>query len=243
MEGSGNDITKKTQIDELLNAYFQSETHSIDRLVEFLNNTILNKKVKFPLLEHCGRRLSQAVNEDRHFDLCDQIFDLKTIGGNVLIGVILQHQCEVDIQNTISKTVEIVSKADIWYICDIIGERVFGHCFRHHPKVMIPAMKRLIERENRWVIRSLGAGFHNAVKWGLPAKESASGFQLLLTLATSKDKEIRQGIGWAAKTTAKFHPDIIEKNRSVVDDSSKVAGWFRRKITIGLERNRYAKGS
>ena len=57
----------------------------------------------------------------------------------------------------------------------------------------------------------------------------------------SKEKEVRQGIGWAAKTTAKFHPDIIQQYQSEIHNQEKVANWFRRKIQIGLERHEYAK--
>ena len=54
-------------------------------------------------------------------------------------------------------------------------------------------------------------------------------------------KEIRQGIGWAAKTTARFHPDIIANFNNEIQDSSAVANWFRKKIEIGLNRNKHAQ--
>src|SRR5690606_25916890 len=94
-----------------------------------------------------------------------------------------------------------------------------------------------------FVVRSIGPGAHYAIKKGLPAKETEDLFKLLLSLANAKDGEIKRGIGWAAKTTAKFHPQIILKFRNLIDDPEKTGAWFRTKVRIGLERNAYAKGN
>ena len=49
-------------------------------------------------------------------------------------------------------------------------------------------------------------------------------------MANTNDKEVRQGIGWAAKTTAKFHPDLITYYKDEIDNKAKVANWFRKKL-------------
>lgn len=58
-------------------------------------------------------------------------------------------------------------------------------------------------------------------------------------MANTSNKEIRQGIGWAAKTTAKFHPEIINNFKDQILQTEKVKTWFRTKIRIGLDRGRY----
>lgn len=141
------------------------------------------------------------------------------------------------------KTTEYISKADIWYVCDIIGERVFGYALLHYPDKMLPEYKKLSSHPTNWVVRSLGAGGHYAIKKGLEKKKVQQLFKVLLTMANTNDKEVRQGIGWAAKTTAKFHPDLITYYKDEIDNKVKVANWFRKKIEIGLDRNSYAKGS
>lgn len=238
----GDPITRKTQVNHLLDQHFHSAEHSqIEGLVNFLHKEFLTKKIKFPILEHCGVKLFQEVPIQYHRDLCWNIFHLKTIGGNVLIAMLLQKRLAVDSNEALSIATRIIEKADIWYICDIIGERVFGYYLLHEPKTMIPKIDQMFKEENRWVIRSLGAGVHLATKWGLSTHYANEALQLLLTMAQSKDKEIRQGVGWAAKTIAKFHPNLVDIHSATIEDPDLVANWFRRKIQIGLERSTYAK--
>jgi len=209
--------------------------------VSELNKRILSNKVKFPLLEFCAHELSQEVRATEQVLLCDKIQSLKTEGGNVLLGIILQNRLKDHFDESIDKTVEYIADADVWYVCDIIGERVFGYSLLHNPEQTIPEIERLSKHTINWVIRSLGAGVHYAIKKGLDKKYVKLLFQLLLTMANTKDKEIRQGIGWAAKTTAKFHPDLIVDYQDDIENTEQVANWFRTKISIGLNRNAYAK--
>ena len=221
-----------------LDAY---HTKGISACVFELEHQILNKKVKFPLLEFCGTKLFQEIASEEHITLCDEIEALKTEGGNVLLGIIMQHRLSVNFAQSLQKTTEYVSKAHIWYICDIIGERVYGYALLHEPDKTIPELKKLVEHPINWVIRSLGAGIHYAIKKGLLKEYVEVVFLLLLSKANSTDTEIRQGIGWAAKTTARYHPDIIDLYQKEIQDSEHVANWFRTKIKIGLDRNNYAK--
>ncbi|MEM7297381.1 MAG: DNA alkylation repair protein [Bacteroidota bacterium] len=239
---TGDPITRKSQVNYLLDQYFSSfEPSQIEDLVYFLHNEFLNRKIKFPILEHCGIRLYEEVPIEFHQNICSKIFDLKTIGGNVLIAMLLQKRLEIDADKALSLAQHFTELADIWYICDIIGERVFGYHLLHQPEKMLPKIKKMLKEENRWVIRSLGAGIHLATKWGLSAPFVDEALLLLLTMAQSKDKEIRQGVGWAAKTIAKFHPQLVEIHVDKIEDPELVANWFRRKVQIGLERNKYAK--
>jgi len=173
--------------------------------------------------------------------LCDGIQKLKTEGGNVILGIILQKRLPTDFDGSFEKAVEYISDADIWYVCDIIGERVFGVALLGTLDKAIQKIRSLSKHQSNWVIRSLGAGIHYAIKKGLPSKHVSTLFKILLTMANTKDKEIRQGVGWAAKTTARFHPDVIEKHSDKINDTKNVANWFRRKIAVGLDRERYAK--
>ncbi len=235
-------ITRKSEIarliDECLNQY---NSKGFDVLITEVNEKILSNKVKFPLLEFCAETIYAKLPSTKHLVFCDRIESLKTEGGNVLLGIILQKRLSSHFKESISKAAEYISKADIWYVCDIIGERVFGYSLLSQPKKTIPEINKLINHETNWVIRSLGAGIHYAVKKGLDEENAKITFELLLSMANSKDKEIRQGVGWAAKTTAKFHPSIIEYYRNDIENVDEVANWFRKKIEIGLNRGSYAK--
>lgn len=237
-----NVVTRKSDVYELLEpcilAYHQN---GISASVDHFSKRILNRRVKFPLLEFCAHQLSENIHENEQLSFCDQIEALKTEGGNVILGIMLQNRLKNHFQESIEKATEYTSKADIWYVCDLIGERVFGHALLHHPAKTIQQLHKLSNHPKNWVVRSIGAGIHYAVKKGMDQKNTTSTFLILLSKANSKDKEIRQGIGWAAKTTARFHPTIIEQYHLEINDQEKVANWFRKKISIGLERHQYAK--
>ena len=195
-------ITKKSKVKILLkkclNAYHKK---GINGLRDELSITTLAHKVKFPLLEYCAREIFNELDENEHI----KVETLKTEGGNVILGIILQERLMNHYEEVLIKATEYIPKATIWYVCDIIGERVFGHALLHYPDKTIPEVELLLKHPNQWVVRSLGAGIHYSIKKGIGEHNVQILFSSLLNLAKTTNKEIRQGIGWAAKTTAKFH--------------------------------------
>ena len=237
-------ITRKSEIKELLAVCFDAyRAEGLQRTIEIFNEKILAEKVKFPLLEFCGEQFYDLLPEREHLLFCDQVHALRTEGGNVILGIVLQKRLTNNFDESLEKATHYVSQADIWYVCDIIGERVYGYSLLQNPTATIAAINQLSDHPTNWVIRALGAGMHYAIKKGLSREHVKTLFKILLSLADTKDKEIRQGIGWAAKTTAKFHPDIISLFRDQIENEESVANWFRTKIAIGLNRNHYAKGN
>ncbi|MCG8328044.1 MAG: DNA alkylation repair protein [Chitinophagales bacterium] len=235
-------VTRKSEVkiylDQCIHTY---KTKGTAALAKAIRTHILSRKVKFPLLEYCAHTLHQTVADEEQIDLCDTIEAYKTEGGNVLLGIILQDRLEKHYLQSIQKATEYISKANAWYVCDIIGERVYGYALLTMPEPSIPEIRKLSSHSSHWVVRSVGAGAHYAIKKGLGQEDVTSIFKILLTQSNAKHKEIRQGIGWAAKTTARFHPDIIASFENEIQDSSAVANWFRKKIEIGLNRNKYAQ--
>lgn len=235
-------VTRKSEIKEYIGQCIEAyQKAGIAACLKELDSQVLKRKVKFPLLEFCGNVLYREVNEEEQIALCDKIEALKTEGGNVILGIILQNRLSTHFKQSMEKATEYISKADIWYVCDIIGERVYGYSLLTAPDRTIPQIKKLSKHSANWVVRALGAGTHYAIKKGLDDKNVVSVFPILLSMANTKDKEIRQGVGWAAKTTAKFHPKIIKCFEAKIQDQEKVANWFRTKVSIGLNRNKYGK--
>lgn len=233
-------ITRKYDIKRYLaHCLTTYQTAGVSACVQAVQTKILSKKVKFPLLEFCGHRFHEEIETSEQLPFCDQIEALKTIGGNVLLGIILQDRLTTHFDQSLHKATEYIAQAEGWYVCDIIGERVFGYALRHQPAQTIPEIERLSTHPSYWVVRSLGAGAHYAIKKGLDKAAVKQVFQILLSMAHNNHKEIRQGVGWAAKTTAKFHPDIIAAYQTEIENKNKVANWFRSKIKIGLNRNAY----
>ena len=93
------------------------------------------------------------------------------------------------------------------------------------------------------MVRSLGAGAHNAVKNELRKHVVKELFSILMTHSDSTDYQIKRGVGWAAKTIAKFHQDIIQEFMSEIDDKDQTGRWFQSKVEMGLKRNRHAQGN
>ena len=88
-------VTRKSEVKEYLyyciSAY---QEKGLSACVSELNDHILNRKVKFPLLEFCAHELSQNIKASEQIALCDKIEALKTEGGNVILGIMLQNRLE-----------------------------------------------------------------------------------------------------------------------------------------------------
>jgi hypothetical protein len=234
-------ITRKGDIkNQLEAALLKFSTKDVSPFVAEIHKRILKCKARFPLLEYCAGEICAAIPASHHTKVMDGVAGLQTIGGNVLIGIMLQKKSSARFSESIAKAAEYIEKGHAWYVTDIIGERVYGWNLLHDPTKTITALKKLCRHESTWVVRSIGAGAHFAIKKGLDAKNAEAVFKLLLSLGEAEDFHVRTGIGWAAKTTAKFHPAIISKYKEEIS-SPKVGNWFRRKVKIGLERSRYAK--
>ncbi|QSE99236.1 DNA alkylation repair protein [Fulvivirga lutea] len=232
-------ITRKNEITTIVDEAL-STSKSNHELAHRLFSNLLNYKVKFPLLEHASTLIYNQLDSKQLIDFCFEIEKLKTIGGNVIIGKLLEHKLQDNFKESIDTATEIIALADDWYVTDIIGERVYGVALLNYPELMLTEFQPIAKHPVNWVVRSIGPGVHRAVKHGLSYANSEKAFQLLLSLAAAKDYHIKTGIGWAAKTIAKFHPDIIEKYDDEINSES-VGQWFRGKVKIGLSRHDYAK--
>jgi hypothetical protein len=61
-------------------------------------------------------------------------------------------------------------------------------------------------------------------------------FRVLLSLSTTTDFHTKKGVGWAATTVAKFHPDIIARYDEHIQTSADIKQWFKTKLKIGAGR-------
>ena len=233
-----NILSRKSEVACELQKCMQGNTTNPEKLVRELHQRLLNSKIKFPLLEYCAEEIYDQTPKDQHFKICDEISALKTIGGDVIIGILLRNHLSQNTGIIFEKAANYIAHSGTWQATDIIGERVFGPALLLHFESALNNLKTLSSHPNNWVVRSIGPGCHNAVKNGLSADKVKALFELLISLSGAKDYHIKTGIGWAAKTVAKFHPDIIIKYDL---ENEHVGQWFRTKVRIGLERNSYAK--
>ncbi len=236
-------ITKKGEIRDALTHCFQAyEASDLTAFTLQLHHQLLEKKVKFPLLEYAAIEIFSFLDESLHIPVCDAISHHKTIGGNVILGILLKQRLPEHFEESLAKATEYIVAGKEWYVSDIIGERVLGNAILQFPEKALPALWHLSKHPINWPVRAIGAGSHLATKRGLEKAIARPLFQLLLHLGDHKDYQVRRGIGWAAKTMAKFHPDIIKENEERLQ-GEEIGSWFKRKVNIGLERHRHAQGN
>jgi len=207
-----------------------------DAFIKFIHTELLKKKVRFPLLEFAAKKIFVSIPEKKQIEITDKIIALHEIGSNTIAGMILQLRLEKHFSQSINKAIEYIIEGDEWYVCDIIGERVMGFALLTQPDNAIPVLKKLATHSDKWIVRSVGVATHYAVKKGLKKKFVSDMFALLLSLSTVTDFHTKKGIGWAAKTIAKFYPDIISDFKTEIENE-KVRQWFKTKIKIGLGRS------
>ncbi len=82
--------------------------------------------------------------------------------------------------------------------------------------------------------RAVGIATHYATKKGLRQEDVALLFNLLLPLAISRQMHVKKGVGWAFKTIAKFHPELVRPRLDGVLADTAVTPWCKNKLKIGL---------
>jgi len=233
MERINSKATIKDIVSEAKAAWDQ---RGADAFIAVLHDALLKKKVRFPLLEYAAKEIAVAIPNAAQIDITDRIIELREMGGQVLVGMILQLRLSQDFQLSVSKACDYIRFGNEWYVCDIIGERVLGYALLTMPDKTIPLLRQLAVHEDKWLVRTIGVATHYAVKKRLSPVFVEPVFEILLSLAGTTDFHTKKGIGWGAKTVARFHPDIIDRyNLNIA--SAETKQWFRTKVSIGLNRS------
>ena len=230
-------ITKKGEIEVIIRRVLASE--DVESMAKVLLKDILSFKVKFPLLEYAAHLLIDGLPSRYIYKMCDEVAAFNTIGGNVIIGIMLQSRLNSDKASALHYASKYMDQGAEWYVTDIIGERVFGYGMLMYFDEVFILIQQYAQHDSKWVVRAVGAGGHYAIKKGLDKESVDRLFELLISLANARDHHIKTGIGWAAKTTARFHPEIIDKYRPLIIAGEGVGRWFIRKVNIGLKRHAY----
>lgn len=228
-------ITSKSEIKYVISKLKAIKSSS--DMVDIIENDLLNKKVKFPLLEFASKELMQIIPVKNQIKFLDSVINLKTIGGNVIAGIMLQSRLPKHFSESFNCAVNYICFGDEWYVCDIIGERVFGYALLTQPEKTIPLLNKFKKHYNDWIIRSIGVATHYAVKKGLKKKYVEQMFTVLLSMSHTTNFHIKKGVGWGVKTIAKFHPEIVEKYSENIKNDDTIKQWFKTKIKIGFGRS------
>jgi 3-methyladenine DNA glycosylase AlkD len=232
-------IYSKAKVSLLIqNAVDKAGTGDIPLLAAELNKEVLTKKIKFPVLEHCAKELYGILDNEKHIEFLDNLVQNKEMGSWVIAGKLLQYRLDKNFEESLNKAIEYIIAGNEWYVCDIVGERVFGHALLTYPDKMLPKLKVFVKHEDKWIVRSVGIAAHYATKKGLQMPYVEDVFKLLLSQANTTEFHTKKGIGWGAKTIAKFHPDLMKIYENEIFNSNAVKRWFITKVNIGLNRKK-----
>lgn len=231
--------SKATAETFLQKAIGKTGVEDIPALAKAVNSELLSQKIKFPALEHCAKVLYNTLPNNLHFLFNKEIIKHKEIGSWVIVGMVLQQHLNNQLLKCVDEAMDYIIEGNEWYVCDIVGERVMGHGLLKYPKKMLPILPKLAVHDDKWIVRSVGVAAHYATKKGMTSPYVEEVFKLLLSLANTTDFHTKKGIGWGAKTIAKFHPQIIEKYKSQIFDNPEVKRWFVTKVNIGINWRKY----
>ncbi|TND10250.1 MAG: hypothetical protein FD123_498 [Bacteroidetes bacterium] len=231
-------ITRKGEVEDAVHSALEAfRKNGNASLVRRLDESLFQNRVRFPLLESAAVLLYEAIPEKKQTEIIRAIADTAQIGAFPVAGKWLQLRLGEHYKACFSQAAEIIRQGDEWYVCDIIGERVFGYALLTKPVQTLKELEKLGRHENHWMVRVVGVAGHYAIKKGLPKNKVEELFQLLLALSETTDLHTKKGIGWAAKTTAKFYPGIIQRYADEIENNPAIRPWFKTKIRIGLSRS------
>lgn len=218
-------------IDEIIPVY---QSNNYELFWDKLENEILNNKIKFPILEYFTKELFQIIPANKQLPLADKIIDKDYIGSYVIAGIFLQLRLKNNLEECFEKVAEYLIKGDKWYSCDIIAERVFGIALLNNFDESFCFIKEYANHKNDWVKRAAGVAIHFATKKGLKKENVEKLLKLISEQITSKSLHVKKGFGWALKTIAKYHPDLVLELSNQINNNPNVSAWFKRKISLGL---------
>jgi len=172
---------------------------------------LLNQRIPFPRLEDIGQAIVLPHLEEMKSFL-DHIAATRSEGGWVIIATVLRCYLDTSLAAALHLARDYVVLADVWYACDIFGERVPGTAllknFRHSLVLLDPWRND----PNPWVRRTVGVAIHYWAKRTKGQSAFISQAQTLLDflipLFEEQEMKALKGIGWALKTMGRYYPEV-----------------------------------
>ena len=223
--------------------------NTAEKLVEAINrenqdefwdilNPVLDAKVPFPLLDEIGRLLGETGIHDssKYFGVFDTIIDTDKMGGYVIVGQALAAFLGTELEASINKATEIVSKGQKWYVCDIVGERVLGQALVAYFESTVPLLKQKTSLKDQEVRRSIGVAVHFFAKRRPEDIERMEQLlQLLDFMVEDRRVFVVKGVGWGLKTIGKHQPKLVEAFLEKTLATKRISKLMLRKATKYLD--------
>ena len=174
----------------------------------------LNDRNPFRLLDLVGGALTNCPRSDLDSFL-DMIAEASSQGGWVVIASALHSLSGTNARDILTKCREYIIQADVWYACDIFGERVPGPALLPNFDQTLNLLSSWRSDSNPWIRRAVGVAVHfwaKRTKGGEPHHNNA---RILLDFISPlfEEKDIRaaKGAGWGLKTIGRYYPLVAYK--------------------------------
>ncbi|MBU0765176.1 MAG: DNA alkylation repair protein [Bacteroidetes bacterium] len=211
--------------DQLSGLYANGEESDFSRL---FRERLFSQKISFPYMEVVGEVLYERLGAERCLKITDGLANEEYVGGFVVAATVLQKHLRQDFSLSCKKAVEYMIAGNTWYVCDIIGERVFGYGLVNDFSKMFACLEKFIDHESHWIRRVVGVAVHVAAKRQIGQEKIEKLFYLSMRQAYEKNYHVKKGCGWGIETIAKFYPDFAVSARHLVEEDPKVNSWIRK---------------
>ena len=194
---------------------------------------VLAERTPFRLLDLIGESIA-SCSPDQLNPFLEAIASQKTEGGWVVIASALKQGFSGNLDFILQTSRRYIIQADIWYACDIFGERVIGAAILEYFEGTLRHLESWRIDKNRWVRRSLGIAGHYWAKRTKDNPKRMEQAKMLLgfyqPMLGEKNIDAAKGIGWALKTFGRYNPEIVlEFLRSQIAQNTSISTIIRRK--------------
>ena len=171
----------------------------------------LNDRNPFRLLDLVGEALIDCSRSNL-FPFLDMIAEARSEGGWVVIASTLHSLSGANTRDIFNKCREYIIQADVWYACDIFGERVPGPALLSDFDQTLNLFSSWCCDSNPWIRRAVGVAVHFWAKRTRGGEPHHNNARILLDfispLFEEKDMRAAKGVGWGLKTIGRYYPLI-----------------------------------
>ncbi len=231
---SPEEIEKIT--DEIVNLVLNNKD---SRALKILK-PILDNKIAFAKLDKIGESIGEKGkgNYNKFYLFFDKLIEYDAMGSYVIAGRALIGFLDKHFEKVMEKSREYIIEGDIWYVCDIIGERSLGYALIDYFDETLLVFKKFLKDENKWVRRSVGVAIHFFSKRVLDDPQKTKKLlKLVEPYIEEKQIDVVKGIGWGLKTIGKYHSKIASEFLiKQIKGGKKLSGTMKRKALEKLEK-------
>jgi len=200
---------------------------------------ILKERTPFRLLDLVGAEI-HPTDQEKTDQLLDEIARQHTEGGWVVIASALRERIPAQLPLALEKSRIYLMQADIWYGCDIFGERVPGPALLTHFHETLACLSGWRSNPNCWVRRALGVAGHFWAKRTHGGDQYSQQTQELLDFLSlmleERNMDAAKGVGWALKTIGRYYPAVTAEwlREQLLKQKRKPIAIIKRKALLYL---------